>query len=63
MPPLAATPILSAPDRLAAVYQLKIHLLGISPHIYRLVRGDTIGEHQKVWGSRFHQLLAHHVEP
>ena len=30
-------------DRLAAVYQLKIHLVGISPHICRrvLVRGDT----------------------
>ena len=30
-------------DRLAAVYQLKIHLLGISPQISRrvLVRGDT----------------------
>ncbi len=30
-------------DRLAAVYQLKIHLLGISPQICRrvLVRGDT----------------------
>ena len=33
----------STPYRLAAVYQLKIHLVGISPHICRrvLVRGDT----------------------
>jgi len=36
-------PPASTPDRLAAVYQLKIHLVGISPHISRrvLVRGDT----------------------
>ena len=33
----------STPDRLAVGYQLKIHLLGISPHICRrvLVRDDT----------------------
>ncbi|WP_156176504.1 plasmid pRiA4b ORF-3 family protein, partial [Hymenobacter terrenus] len=43
MPQPASTPILSAPDRLALGYQLKIHLLGISPQISRrvLVRGDT----------------------
>jgi len=43
MPQPAAAPILSGADRLAAVYQLKIHLLGISPQICRrvLVRGDT----------------------
>ena len=39
------SPVASAvsDDRLAAVYQLKIHLLGISPQICRrvLVRGDT----------------------
>ena len=39
------TPVASAVGdaRLAAVYQLKIHLVGISPHIVRrvLVRGDT----------------------
>ena len=33
----------STPNRLAVGYQLKIHLLGISPRISRrvLVRGDT----------------------
>ena len=38
--PVAST---AGDDLLAAVYQFKIHLLGISPHIYRrvLVRGDT----------------------
>ncbi|OGX89629.1 hypothetical protein BEN47_19595 [Hymenobacter lapidarius] len=43
MPQPAAAAILSGIDRLAAVYQLKIHLLGISPQIGRrvLVRGDT----------------------
>lgn len=43
MPQPTATLILSAPDRLAAVYQLKIHLPGISPQISRrvLVPGDT----------------------
>ena len=37
------TSLFAADDRLAAVYQLKIHLVVISPHIYRqvLVRGDT----------------------
>ena len=41
MPSLVAPAV--GDDRLAAVYQLKIHLVGISPHIYRrvLVRGDT----------------------
>ena len=41
MPSLVAPAV--GDDRLAAVYQLKIHLLGISPHICRrvLVRGDT----------------------
>ncbi len=36
-------PAASTLDRLAAVYQLKIHLLGISPQICRrvLVQGDT----------------------
>ena len=40
-PPVA--PPSAGDDRLAAVYQLKIHLLGISPQICRrvLVRGDT----------------------
>ncbi|MCB2380470.1 plasmid pRiA4b ORF-3 family protein [Hymenobacter sp. BT635] len=39
----AVTPPPAGADRLAAVYQLKIHLVGISPHISRrvLVRGDT----------------------
>ncbi|WP_345124182.1 plasmid pRiA4b ORF-3 family protein [Hymenobacter antarcticus] len=43
MPQPAAAPILSGADRLAAVYQLKIHLLGSSPQICRrvVVRGDT----------------------
>ena len=43
MPRPAAAAILSGADRLAAVYQLKIHLLGISPQICRrvVVRGDT----------------------
>jgi len=38
-----ARPTVSGTDRLQAVYQLKIHLLGISPQISRrvLVRGDT----------------------
>ncbi|WP_162549867.1 plasmid pRiA4b ORF-3 family protein [Hymenobacter nivis] len=42
--PHPAAPILSGTDRLAAVYQLKVHLLGISPQICRrvLVRGDTM---------------------
>ena len=42
LPPIAP-PSAVGDDRLATVYQLKIHLLGISPHIYRrvLVRGDT----------------------
>ena len=33
----------STPDRLAVGYQLKLHLLGVSPQISRrvLVRGDT----------------------
>jgi hypothetical protein len=39
MPQPAAPAILSATDRLAAVYQLKIHLLGISPQIRRRVLG------------------------
>ena len=36
-------PLSAGDDRLAAVYQLKIHLLGISPQITRrvLVRGET----------------------
>ena len=43
MPPPAVPPSSVGDDRLAAVYQLKIHLLGISPQICRrvLVRGDT----------------------
>lgn len=43
MPQPAAAAILFGADRLAAVYQLKIHLLGISPQICRrvLVRGYT----------------------
>ena len=43
MPQPVAAPILSGTDRLAAVYQLKIYLLGISPQICRrvLVRGDA----------------------
>ena len=43
MLPLVAPPSAVGDDRLAAVYQLKIHLVGISPHICRrvLVRGDT----------------------
>ncbi|WP_345125916.1 plasmid pRiA4b ORF-3 family protein [Hymenobacter antarcticus] len=42
MPPPVALPS-AGDDRLVAVYQLKIHLLGISPQICRrvLVRGDT----------------------
>jgi len=42
MPP-PVTPPSAGDGRLAAVYQLKIHLLGISPQINRrvLVRGDT----------------------
>ena len=41
--PQAAASVLSGTDGLVAVYQLKIHLLGISPQICRrvLVRGDT----------------------
>ncbi|GAB2798399.1 MULTISPECIES: plasmid pRiA4b ORF-3 family protein [Hymenobacter] len=41
--PAVAAPTVSGTDRLQAVYQLKIHLLGISPQISRrvLVRGDT----------------------
>ena len=48
MPQPTATPILSASDRLAAVYQLKIHLVGISPQISRrvLLRGDTTLERE-----------------
>jgi hypothetical protein len=44
MPQPVAAPISSGGDQLAAVYQLKIHLLGISPQICRrvLVRGDTM---------------------
>ena len=36
-------PTASTPDRLAVGYQLKIHLLGISPQISRrvLMRGNT----------------------
>ena len=43
MPPPVVPPSVAGDDRLAAVYQLKIHLVGISPHIVRrvLVRGDT----------------------
>ena len=43
MPPLLVPPSVVGDDRLVAVYQLKIHLLGISPQINRreLVRGDT----------------------
>ena len=43
MSPSAAPPSAAGDDRLAAVYQLKIHLLGIDPQISRqvLVRGDT----------------------
>ena len=42
LPPVVPPPAVGD-DRLAAVYQLKIHLVGISPRIYRrvLVRGDT----------------------
>ena len=38
-----ASPSAVGDDRPAVVYQLKIHLVGISPHIYQrvLVRGDT----------------------
>ncbi len=41
-PTTSSAPALN-PDRLAAGYQPKIHLVGISPHISRrvLVRGDT----------------------
>ncbi len=41
--PQPTAAILTGTDQLAAVYQLKIHLLGISPQICRrvLVRGDT----------------------
>ena len=44
MPPPVAPPSAVGDDRLAAVYRLKIHLVGISPHIVRrvLVRGDTL---------------------
>jgi hypothetical protein len=40
MPPLASA---LSNDRLAGGYQLKLHLVGISPQICRrvLVRGDT----------------------
>ena len=43
IPPPVAPPPAVGDDGLAAVYQLKIHLVGISPHTYRrvLVRGDT----------------------
>jgi Plasmid pRiA4b ORF-3-like protein len=43
MPPPDVLPSSVGDDRLAAVYQLKIHLLEISPQICRrvLVRGDT----------------------
>ncbi len=43
MPQPTAAAISSGSDQLAAVYQLKIHLVGISPQICRrvLVRGDT----------------------
>ena len=43
MPQPATALVLSGTDRLAVGYQLKIHLLGISPQICRrvLVRGDT----------------------
>jgi len=43
MSPPAVPPSSVGDDRLAAVYQLKIHLLGISPQIFRrvLVRGNT----------------------
>ena len=43
MSPSAAPPSAVSDDRLAAVYQLEIHLLGINPQISRqvLVRGDT----------------------
>ena len=45
MPSLVASAV--GDDRLAEVYQLKIHLLGISPYISRRV---LVGEQQKVWG-------------
>ena len=43
MPPLLVPPSGVGDERLAAGYQLKIHLLGISPQICRcvLVQGDT----------------------
>ena len=43
MLPPVVPPSAAGDDRLSVVYQLKIHLVGISPHIYRrvLVRGDT----------------------
>jgi len=43
MPQSVASPSAFGDDRLAAVYQLQIHLVGISPQICRrvLVRGDT----------------------
>lgn len=50
--PQPAASILSDTDRLAAVYQLKIHLLCISPQISRrvLARGDTTR-------AEFHQVF------
>ena len=54
-------PATSTPDRLSVGYQLKIHLLGISPQISRrvLVRGDTtlgvvkqIGENRRLSPAR-----------
>ena len=43
MLPPVVPPSAVGDDRLSVIYQLKIHLLGISPHIYRRVpvRGDT----------------------
>ena len=43
MPSPVVPPSVVGDNRLVAVHQLKIHLVGISPHIYRrvLVRGDT----------------------
>ena len=43
MLPPVALPSAVGDDHLAATYQLKIHLVGISPHIYQrvLVRGNT----------------------
>lgn len=44
MPSPVVPPSIVGDNRLVAVHQLKIHLVGISPHIYRrvLVRGDTM---------------------